>query len=457
MRFQPIKVLEVELSQGVPTVEGLHAYAALKALVRLHGEPLGWVELPLCQGTCRAAALSKAILDQHSWAIVRHLVRDGLTQPLPPHGLRLDTLLTLPHPTYQGPTPTVTVAVCTRERVADLARCLDALSQLRYPALELLVVDNAPRSDATRRLVTTRYPQVRYVCEPRPGLNWARNRAIAEAQGEILAYTDDDVVVDAGWVAALAEVFATHPEVMAVTGLVVPYELETQAQLLFERYGGFGRGFERRWYRIDPEDQHRIVRYYGWSGLFGTGANMAFRRSLFQQIGTFDPALDVGTATNGGGDLEMFFRVIKEGYTLVYEPAALVRHRHRRDYASLRTQLANNGVGFSAYMVGSALAYPDERIAFMRMWLRWLFQWHLRRVVRSIRGTDPFPRDMILAELWGYFVGLGRYQRARREAERIALFDYSHAQGRHIAHAPLHHNQENSGGTLLMQPIEGEP
>jgi GT2 family glycosyltransferase len=418
MSFQPIKVLEVELSQGVPTVEGLHAYAALKALVRLHGEPLGWVELPLCQGTCRAAALSKAILDQHSWAIVRHLVRDGLTQPLPPHGLRLDTLLTLPHPTYQGPTPTVTVAVCTRERVADLARCLDALSQLRYPALELLVVDNAPRSDATRRLVTTRYPQVRYVCEPRPGLSWARNRAIAEAQGEILAYTDDDVVVDAGWVAALAEVFATHPEVMAVTGLVVPYELETQAQLWFEEHGGFGRGFERRWYRIAPGVDRKTAGHHG-AGKFGTGANMAFRRSLFQQIGAFDPALGAGTPTTGGEDLEMFFRVLHEGYTLVYEPAALVRHRHRRDYASLRSQIASNGIALFAYYVRSCLAYPDQREAFVRLARWWLWHWHARRLLKSLIRPQRFPRDLILAELWGCFVGLTRYHKARRVARKL--------------------------------------
>ena len=67
--------------------------------------------------------------------------------------------------------------------------------------------------------------------------------------------------------------------------------------------------------------------------------------------GLFDPALDVGTPANGGGDLEMFFRVLKSGHALVYEPAAMVRHRHRRDYASLREQLASNGVGFYAYLV----------------------------------------------------------------------------------------------------------
>ena len=79
------------------------------------------------------------------------------------------------------------------------------------------------------------------------------------------------------------------------------------------------------------DENVKISSYYIGSGAYGTGANMAFRRSLFHQIGFFDPALDVGTVTNGGGDLDMFYRVIQEGHTLVYEPRAIVRHRHRRD------------------------------------------------------------------------------------------------------------------------------
>lgn len=417
--FRPTKVVDVELSQPLAEIGGLGGYDAIWALVRLHGTPLGYTRLPVEGAYCPAARLGNAILEEHGMTIIHHLLGAGLATARAGE-LRIDDLLRISSPVYSGPWPVVTVAVCTRDRTADLSRCLDALCQLDYPELDLLVVDNAPADDSTRQLVGTRYPQVRYVCESRPGLDWARNRAITEAQGEIIAYTDDDVIVDAGWVQALVLVFAGQPDVMAVTGLVVPYELETKTQLLFEAYGGFGRGFKRQWYRVDGDRDGRTANRYGWAGQFGTGANMAFRRSLLERIGGFDVALDVGTVCNGGGDIEIFFRLLHEGYTLVYEPAAVVRHRHRRDYASLTKQLANNGTGFSAYLVRSAFAYPEERLAILRFWLAWLRWWHLPRLVRSFLGRESFPRDLILAEFHGYLTGLGRYRQAQRQATQIA-------------------------------------
>jgi O-antigen biosynthesis protein len=429
MAFRPLKVLDIELCQPLEDVEGFDGYEAVQALVRLCGKPIGYVKIPLTAGYCPAASVSRAIMERHSMVIIGQALRNGLTSTRG-DGFRLVDLISVSRRDDHQPLPKllppVTVAVCTRDRAAQLAGCLEALAGLDYPALDLLVVDNAPRDPATARLVRERYPRVRYVCEPRPGLNWARNRAIAEARGEIIAYTDDDAVADRGWVRALAGVFAAEAGVMAVTGLVVPLELETEAQLLFERYGGFGRGFDRRWYRVDLESGERAATRHGGAGRFGTGANMAFRRSLFARIGGFDPALDVGTVTNGGGDLEMFFRVLKGGYTLVYEPSALVRHRHRREYAQLRTQITNNGVGFYAYLVRSALVYKDERWAFIRLGLWWLWWWNIRRLLISLLHQGPFPRDLILGELFGSLIGLGRYQKARRMAARIAQSFQAH-------------------------------
>jgi GT2 family glycosyltransferase len=415
---EAIKVLDVELSRPLEDITALDGYRALQALVRLHGTPIACVTIPLLDGHCSATALQRAIYEEHGPAVIRQMLRHRLAAPLQRDGVELHELMRTPPADYSGAMPSMTVAVCTRDRTSNLERCLDALVNLDYPALDLLVVDNAPSDDATEQLVRSRYPNVRYICEPRPGLDWARNRVIAEASGEIIAYTDDDAVADAGWASALARVFAEHPEVMAVTGLVVPYELETGAQILFENYGGFGRGFSRGWYRLDRGSGKEW--FHIGAGRFGTGANMAFRRSVFEHIGSFDPALDVGTVSNGGGDLEMFFRVLQEGHTLVYEPGAVIRHRHRRSYEELHTQLRNHGIGLYSYFVCSALAYPEMRLRFIRFGLWWLWHWNIRRLLISFARPARMPRNLILAELYGAFMGLTRYQKARKIAASIA-------------------------------------
>ncbi len=411
----PIKVTDVELSLPLQDIENLDGYMQVQALVRLHGLPIGYVKAPVTNGKCLATSLSKLILEQHSETIINRLLQNGLAVPSKLDSLKIEDLFDVPPPEYQGNYPLVTVVVCTRDRTADLALCLAGLKQLDYPNLDILIVDNAPSNDATKKLAEN-YPNIRYVCEPRPGLDWARNRAIIEAKGEIIAYTDDDVVVDSGWVKALAKVFAENSGVMAVTGLVVPLELETKAQVLFEMYGGFGRGFERKWYRVSKG--YKIPWQLLGAGQFGTGANMAYRRCVFDKIGYFDPALDVGTVTNGAGDLEMFFRVIKEGYTLVYEPNAIIRHRHRREYEKLRQQITNNGSLYTYFWCG-ALSYPDQILSFVWISLWWMCYWNIRRLLISFIYPSLFPRDLILAELWGDLKGLTLYGKARKNAAQI--------------------------------------
>lgn len=389
-------------------------------LVRLHGQPLGVLNLDTSRAYS-STELGRLIVSRFSWPILQHLVEDGLaTGDLASIGEAITTLpKDCPQSQARSLWPTVTVAVCTRDRAGQLAQCLTSLDALEYSAdrLDVLVVDNAPRNDATKKLVAT-HPRVRYVVEPRPGLDWARNRAVLDARGDIVAFTDDDVSVDSGWVRALASAFRDEPTAMCVTGLVVPDELDTPAQILFEEYGGFGRGFARVY--ATAGDRRRAGSQHGGSGKFGTGANMAFRRSVFTAVGLFDPALDVGTVTNGGGDLDMFFRIVKAGHLLVYEPRAIVRHRHRREYGQLRRQLTDHGVGFYSYLVRSSLAYPEERGAFVRLGIWWLGYWNVRRLIASLWRRHRFPADLILAELRGSLLGLRRYPAARRRAAAIA-------------------------------------
>src|SRR5712691_10285410 len=413
----PARCVDIELGLPPQPIEGLIGYKEVQALVRLHGEPLGQVRIPVTSGRCRAVDVRKTVLKELQWPILRHLIEDRLAAGLPVEGWSLQELPAIAHASADRPLPTVTVAVCTRDRPDDVAICLESITRLNFGPLEVLVVDNAPSTDATEHLVRAQFPGVRYIREPRPGLDWARNREVLEARGDVIAFTDDDCVVDSEWVRAIATLFADDAEVDVVTGLVVPYELETEAQFLFERVGGFGRGFSRRWFAVD----HRrgLPWEYCGAGQFGTGANMAYRRSIFAQLGPFDPALDVGTVTHGGGDLDMFLRSLVEGHTLVYEPAAVVRHRHRRTYSELRRQIANNGYGFSSVLIRNAVAYPEEKMRFLYLASWWLFGWLLRRVLASIVRPTRVPVGLFALELWAGITGVMRYPRARRKARRI--------------------------------------
>ncbi len=157
--------------------------------------------------------------------------------------------------------------------------------------------------------------------------------------------------MDAHWLLQLAKAFSLTNDVTCVTGLVAPLELETPAQILFEEYGGFSKGFSRRVY--DMADNHPGEPLFPYTaGRFGTGASMAFRADFLRSVGGFDPALQCAM------DIAAFFQTIKRGHKLVYEPAALAYHCHRRGYAELQKQIYNYGVGLTAYLTKNILEQP---------------------------------------------------------------------------------------------------
>lgn len=414
-----IAVRDVELTRPLGDIVGLDGYVWSLLLVRFRGVPVDYLTAPVEAGVVRGSTIRELVARNCRKTLPRLMMENLLSQPIAPDASLADLHAARPFD-FPGPWPRVSVCVCTRDRPLDLKRCLDSLLALDYPDLELLVIDNAPTTPESEQLVTRDYPTVRYVREPRPGLDWARNRAVHEASGELIAYADDDVVVESGWVRALAAAFMEDPAVMAVTGLVLPYELETEAQIRFELQHGFGRGFQRLYAGINlPLGELASTRFAG-IGLYGTGANMAYRRSVFDKIGLFDPALDVGTITNGGGDLEMFFRVIKGGYALAYEPTAAVRHRHRPGYAKLFEQIANDGVGYYSFLARCFVHFPEERAGLLRAGLWWLLYWSTQRmVVNQLRGHHVV-RDLARVEFAGSFRGMTRYSRSRRKALALA-------------------------------------
>jgi glycosyltransferase involved in cell wall biosynthesis len=318
------------------------------------------------------------------------------------------------------PLPTLSVAICTKDRAVRLARLLASLEQQRlgspFGKIEVIVVDNASSDEATRDTVTS-YPGIRYVFEPRAGLNFARNTALRSATGQLLAFLDDDVIVDRHWLHGLATAWRSNPAAGGFTGLVLPMKLDTEAQLKFEQRGGFGRGFNRREFR---RTSHAYPLHPVGAGLMGAGCNMAFDRSLLLGIGGFDNALDTGAPLPGGGDLDIFYRVLRSGRPMVYEPRYAVYHEHRETIAQLRRQYWTWGLGMMAFLVkvrrtDVELAVPQRRM------VRWWVLDQLRMIAGAARRREGTELRFHLAELRGGIQGLcGEYDRSRARVAAIS-------------------------------------
>jgi O-antigen biosynthesis protein len=397
-----VTVLDVDLAGAEPIEDrGRGAYV----LLRLHGTPIAELWCTPESIPRERAALLGAAIDAQGVAVVRRLLRRALESPLHEHPLRAETLLA-PASRESFVAPSLTVVVCTRDRPIRLERALRAIrGSLRAPD-EILVIDNA--SQPGRAAEIAQRLGARHAHEPVTGLNRARQRGVGLAAGEILAFTDDDAVPDPGWTEAVARAFGENPDVDALTGLVLPLELETESQLAFEAYGGFRRGLERRFVRAS-EPRRPIALDFGNIGRLGTGANMAFRRAALLRAGPFDPALDVGTTVGGAGDLEMLFRMLKHGHGIVYEPSAAVWHEHRREPEELLRQIESWGRGFAGYAEATSQRFPEERLG-LDMLLAWLTAtWHLRRLFLPTT-RERFPRTLVVAELRGLAAGRACYR-----------------------------------------------
>jgi glycosyltransferase involved in cell wall biosynthesis len=383
-------IVNVELSQPLTAIPTPSAARRCLLILRWRGRVVGRTSVRTVNGEVTATHLANAIRAARTPEVV-----DGWLDDLIGHDTRhvLGTA-----------TPTVSVVICTRERPADLARALDAVRSLQPPPLETIVVDNAPTSDATREVVA-RAEFAKYVREDRRGLDAARNRALREARGDIVAFTDDDAVPEPGWLQGLLPNFADRV-VAVTTGLTLPLELATEGQELFEEHCTFVRGFTRR---VFDGQRHNPLAV----GQVGAGANMAVRRDLVLSLGGFDERLDGGMPTRSGGDHDLFTRVLLAGHRIVYDPAAVSWHRHRRTTDELLDTVYGYGVG--VYAMWTGLLIERREVGILRLAWQWLTRWQLPALWR--RG-DPFARAVARRELQGCLRGPASWFAARRLQRR---------------------------------------
>jgi O-antigen biosynthesis protein len=411
-----LQVGDLELSTCPPSLPVENGAVGGRFLLRLHGEACGRLTVRGGGGVLDIQrALHVAILRGHGDSILSSLARRAVSIPSAPNerGSLAGVWNSPSTPSPASSATSLTVAVCTRDRPEGVERVLASLDRTAArDSTDILVIDNAPADERTRRMVE-RFPWARYEVQLQPGLDHARNMALHHARGTVVAFADDDVVVDPYWCARVRHLFDANPELTLLTGLVEPASLETEAERWFEAYGGFGRGYTPRWIHAAGAASRPIAFEHANTGRYGTGANLAVRRESAIHLGGFDPSLDVGTPTRGGGDLEMMFRVLKGEGMIAYAPDVVVRHAHRLTWDDLASQIESWGSGMVAHLTRTSRAHADERLQVnaLRAWL--YASWFAKRIAFSY-AYAPFPRSLIHRELRGSFRGSSLYAEASR-------------------------------------------
>ena len=233
--------------------------------------------------------------------------------------------------------PAISVIICTRDRAETLRETLrSVLKAVRASTVhcEVIVVDNGSR-DATRTVVEAAQAglsQPRYVYEPRPGLSRARNAGVERARGTYVAFTDDDCLVSREWLASICTAFEQSPEVAGVFGQVRALD-------------GMS---DRHAVAIKMTEQPQRFRFPCYPVTIGHGNNMAFRREALRAVGPFDVALGAGGPLRAGEDLDLAYRLLRHGDTLMYDPRCVISHRPRDTAAQVRATHWRNAIGLGA-------------------------------------------------------------------------------------------------------------
>jgi GT2 family glycosyltransferase len=421
----PVRVVRVDADEPLPSVspwrDGGPDYVAALVVVVRSGRPLGHVELALDGRVVGPSELRE-----------RLVAGLGDVWESPVAGVVVaDVAL-----------PSVTVVVPTTfDRVDLLRRCVASLLAQDYPVFDVVVVDNRPEDSPRRRALWSRLMvdgRVSVVAQERPGSSAARNRGAQLARGEVVAFTDDDVEVESGWLRALGGRFAVEPGTDCVTGLVLPKELETPAQIWFERSGSnLDRHVDLMRYHIDEaawrgrllgglrrtrfqvtarrEDGTTDEFLAYRSGRLGTTASMGIRVEAFRALGGFDEALGPGRPARTGEDHLLLVRLLFAGRRVTLDPAAYVFHTHRRGYDELRRQLQAYGCGYTAML--TALLRTDPRHA---VGLCWYALQATRLMLRrgALRRDLVYPQELSRSELRGLVRGPWTYVVSRRLMRR---------------------------------------
>ncbi|MBI4464517.1 MAG: glycosyltransferase family 2 protein [Acidobacteria bacterium] len=302
--------------------------------------------------------------------------------------------------------PFVSVIVCTLPQRPLLEKCLDSLrAQVCQRSEVLVVLNSAPEEAFAQRI--SRYP-VRLLHEPRRGVCRARNRAIPHAQGDLLAFLDDDVVAHPGWLHDLIRGFEA-PDVACVIGRVLPegpnYAQNDRGDSMF-----FGERALSSWY---AEAEPGWYEQFLAGAIVGFGCNMAFRKQFLLTQTLFPEDLGAGSIIGAEDENFMFFQVLRQGLRIYHTPQAVVSHRFEEDRGQQRSRLKQIRAATVAFRLKLLVEEKQYRLATARSLATGLARtlessFGRKRSSETLRPLSP--TETLLAHLRGFRV----YWQSRR-------------------------------------------
>jgi GT2 family glycosyltransferase len=264
----------------------------------------------------------------------------------------------------------ISVAIATRDRPEMLARVLDTLAQSDHRPGEIVIVDQSgdDRSERVARRPLSLDVPVRYFRHDGSGLGVAQNCAFTQARCPIIAVTDDDCVPASGWLTVVASSFESDPKLGAVTGPVLPLDdpdprlvpVSSRTSMLAQTFSG---------------------RHAPWK--VGSGNNFAIRREWIDAVRGNDERLGPGSLGLGGVDMDLFYRLLRAGARIRYDPNCLVYHTR----ATAKQRLGRRAP--YGHGVGAAVAIWLREGDVYALWV--LVEWlalRLRRAARGILGWN---------------------------------------------------------------------
>jgi GT2 family glycosyltransferase len=285
----------------------------------------------------------------------------------------------------------LSLIVCTRNRVANLAMLFESLDAQKVPPhieWEVLVVDNGS-TDGTQEVVrcqAAREKRYRYLHEARAGKSFALNRGVREARGRILVFTDDDCIVDEGWLHEISREFDCDPSLGVLGGRVELFDPRDKPITI-----------------ITERERAVVSRVKTFIEPVIFGCNMAIRRDVLENTGGFDVEMVFGfTSVASSEDIDIVYRIVRRGYKALYSPAVLVLHNHGRRSDAEVTRLlfqycAGRGNFYAKHM------FHDRLVAKCAMW-------DIIRPIRLMLKREEVARErrFLQAMLSGFLTGCVR-------------------------------------------------